>query len=78
MWEEDSFCLSEIVVHDALRLHAKAVEISSHGLDEHWWAAEVVLAILRRVVDCQIRVANAIESEAGIVFHAKKKKKSNQ
>lgn len=62
--------LSEVVVHDALGLHAEAVEVIGDGLDQHGRTAEVVLTVFRSVVVLEVGVAHAVDREAGIVFHA--------
>ena len=61
--------LSEIIVHYAFRLYSKTVEISRHGLDEHWWSAQVIFAVFWSVMVFKVCVAHAVDGEACIVFH---------
>ena len=64
------YLLSEVIVHDALRINSQRIQIIGYGLDQHWRSAEIVLAILWCLVILQVGVTDAVNSKALVVLHA--------
>ena len=66
----EGYLLSEIIVHDALRINSQRIQIICNGLDQHWRSAEIVLAILWCLVILQVGVTDAVNSKTLVVLHA--------
>ena len=66
----EPFRLSEVIIHDALRINSQRIQIIGYGLDQHWRSAEIVLAILWCLVILQVGVTDAVNSKALVVLHA--------
>ena len=62
--------LSEIIVHDTLRINSQRIQIICNGLDQHWRSAEIVLAILWCLVILQVGDTDAVNCKALVVLHA--------
>ena len=66
----EPFRLSEVIIHDALRIYSQRIQIIGYGLDQHWRSAEIVLAILWCLVILQVGVTDAVNSKSLVVLHA--------
>ena len=66
----EPFRLSEVIIHDALRIYSQRIQIICNGLDQHWRSAEIVLAILWCLVILQVGITDAVNSKALVVLHA--------
>ena len=66
----ERFLLSEIIIHDALRINSERIQIICNGLDQHWRSAEIVLAILWCLVILQVGITDEVNCKALLVLHA--------